>query len=301
MQFSSALVHLLSIVVALDRDRGGPATGSSRTSSNPYGSTVPKETYDDLVFYLQYASSTWNDKCVKPNGNTLVSQFLNEATDIHGFIARDDIKNEVVVAFRGSDLNNKTDMGIVFNTTLVPFSSPGVHAPDDIGVHGGFLKAWNSVAEFVISEVRSQLVENPGYSIVMSGHSLGGSLSSIGGTALKYIFNTTNTRIFTYGQPRTGNSVYARFVQEIVGIENIFRATQSLDLVPFVFSGNNYTHHATEYFQYLDPPSAETTKKCSDAIGDDMDCSASVPVDKKNMQAHEHYFNLHVGYKTWCT
>ena len=70
---------------------------------------------------------------------------------------------------------------------------------------------WNSVAEFVISSVHSQLDENPSYSIVMSGHSLGGklltsssvllyeslmvvslgALSSIGGTALKYIFNTT--------------------------------------------------------------------------------------------------------------
>lgn len=51
-----------------------------------------------------------------------------------------------------------TDLSIVFNTTLVPFSSPGVHAPgayysvkyvkvfsntqlDNIGIHGGFLKA----------------------------------------------------------------------------------------------------------------------------------------------------------------
>jgi len=72
-------------------------------------------------------------------------------------------------------------------------------------------------------------------------------------TCAMCVFNTnseftSNMRIFTYGQPRfaqgsnrpncfdgaiyrTGNSTYARFVQETAGIDNIFRGMSKHDMM----------------------------------------------------------------------
>lgn len=40
---------------------------------SPLDKRVDTTTYDNLVFYLKYASSVYNTDCANPNGNTLVT------------------------------------------------------------------------------------------------------------------------------------------------------------------------------------------------------------------------------------
>ena len=79
------------------------------------------------------------------------------------------------------------------------------------------------------------------YICVLSGHSLGASIASIGGLSLKANFPNVTVKMYTFGgfvrltvlsnplkspcqgQPRTGNSGYATLVEETLGISNIFR------------------------------------------------------------------------------
>jgi predicted lipase len=58
-------------------------------------------------------------------------------------------------------------------------------------VHSGFIRSYNSIADQVISLVGSQLDANPGYTVVSTGHSLGGSLASLAGVSLKSNFPDT--------------------------------------------------------------------------------------------------------------
>jgi alpha-beta hydrolase superfamily lysophospholipase len=44
---------------------------------------------------------------------------------------------------------------------------------------------YNSIASTVISTVKSELAAHPGYTLVTSGHSLGGALSSLTAMSLK--------------------------------------------------------------------------------------------------------------------
>lgn len=108
---------------------------------------------------------------------------------------------------------------------LVPFSSPGVSSSLTGGVtaHEGFLTAFNSVASLVISTVSSQLKQFPTYSLVSTGHSLGASLASLGGVSLAANFPGKPLKVFTFGQPRTGNPAYAELAESLIGADNIFR------------------------------------------------------------------------------
>ena len=97
-----------------------------------------------------------------------------------------------------------------------------------VSTHSGFLNAWNSVAAGVISTVEAQVAAHPNYAIVTSGHSLGGSLSSLAAVSMKYNFPNNAVRMYTYGQPRTGNDAYAYWVNDQFG-DQAFRSTHTDD------------------------------------------------------------------------
>ena len=73
--------------------------------------------------------------------------------------------------FRGpassdNNSNANTDSAVV----LTPFSSPGVLPPDNTtAVHWGFLRAFNSVADTVISIMEEQYTFYPHYRLVCTG------------------------------------------------------------------------------------------------------------------------------------
>ena len=95
-------------------------------------------------------------------------------------------------------------------------------------VHHGFLVAYNSVADTVISTVRDQLALYPSYTLISLGHSLGGALASLGGVSLAANFPDTPLRVYTFGQPRTGNPSYADLAEQLIGVDNIYRGVYQL-------------------------------------------------------------------------
>jgi hypothetical protein len=124
-------------------------------------------------------------------------------------------------------------------------------------------------------------------------------------------------RLFTYGQPRTGNFAYAKFVNDAVGVENIYRSVHTQDMYGYLFRPHwiisliqylssvpvlipklgqlGYYHHGTStILLFLRPlltlddltateywqtpdPSSPATTKKCDASGEDPSCSAGVP------------------------
>lgn len=102
------------------------------------------------------------------------------------------------------------------------YESPGVTNVTGM-VHSGFLEAYNSAASIVLSEVKDQLDSYPSYSLVATGHSLGGALASLASVSLAFNFPGVPLRVYTFGQPRVGDPGYADLVEKVVGVENIFR------------------------------------------------------------------------------
>ncbi|KAF5327684.1 hypothetical protein D9619_004300 [Psilocybe cf. subviscida] len=207
-------------------------------------------------------------------------QLSSPVTDIQGLIVRDDTKKEVVVALRGS--LSVTDVIIDSQVLLVPFASPGVKLPSGTRVHSGFLFAWDSVALQVVATVKSVLEKHPNYSIVTTGHSLGGSLALLAAISLQQNFSTIPIRTYSYGAPRTGNKIFSDYVNATLG-EKAHRVVHGNDGVPTIIPVSlGYHHHGVEYWQYTHPASESTTKKCN-AEGEDATCSASVPSQGVNL------------------
>jgi len=254
------------------------------------GSIVP-DLYLNLVYYFKYASSAYTVLCPRPNGNHLVLQLSNPVTDIQGLIVRDDARKEVVVALRGSI--SVTDIVIDSQVLLVPFASPGVKLPSGTRVHSGFLFAWDSVAVQVVATVKRVLDEHPDYSIVTTGHSLGGSLALLAAVSLQQNIQKSPIRTYSYGAPRTGNKIFSDYVNATFG-EKAHRVVHGNDGVPTMIPVSlGYHHHGVEYWQYTHPASEHTTKKCN-AEGEDAACSASVPSQGVTL-AHASYFGIAVG------
>jgi len=195
---------------------------------------------------------------------------------------------------------------------LRPFNTPSVDPPNGTLIHNGFLEAWNSVAPIVLDTIESQLKTHPGYKLISVGHSMGGAVASLAAISLKVKFPSANIFLYTYGQPRTGNDVYAYWVNEELG-SHVYRVVHTMDWVPNVISRivipfnsedrdqeilsdstlslveRRYRHHGIEYWQNPDPPSANTTVRCS-IDGEDPKCSNSLFVT--SALAHMSYFGI---------
>ncbi|KAK6984870.1 lipase-3 domain-containing protein [Favolaschia claudopus] len=229
--------------------------------------------FDDFILYTKYCSASYRENCARPVGRAL----FNEPGHITGFIARDDGRLEIVVTFRGT--HSVDDALTVGQLALTPFISRGIN--ETFSVHTGFLNSYNGVADDVIRIVKEQLVAHPGYRIIVTGHSLGGGVAAIAAPSLRVALgDAVPLKLYTFGQPRTGDPSYATYMEDLLGEQNIHRSVHTTDGIPgFIFPSLGYAHFATEYWQYSDPipfllARERTIKKC--VGGEDPACSAKL-------------------------
>jgi len=235
--------------------------------------------YDELVHYTKYSSAVYQKVCPRPLGNHLVAQFAELVTNVNGLVVRDEGRKEIVVVFRGTDALVLADYLTDSQLSLTPYNSPGVEGvPNGTEVHSGFLNSYNAVASMVISITSSQFELYPDYDLVCTGHSMGGALAALAALSLRHnLPNITGSiRLFTFGQPRTGDVNWSRFLEDSLGVESIFRVVHMHDGVPTIIPRYlGYHHHATEYWQIGEPANPENVRKCINS-SEDPDCSRSI-------------------------
>ncbi|KAJ7141991.1 Alpha/Beta hydrolase protein [Mycena filopes] len=261
-------------------------------STPAFFDTVSPALFDDFVRYTKYSSAAYLPFCPKPLGNTLVNYFSGGA---HGFIARDDIRREIVLTFRGT----LTPADVL--TDLIAFMVP-LNSFPAVSVHKGFLTSFKSVASEILTAVAVELQKYPTYTIIVTGHSLGGALASLAAPTLKAKLPSANLKLYTFGQPRVGNAEFAALVEKVVGVDNIFRVVHTNDGVPMVprlgnLRAGRYRHFATEYWQFQEPTIDDTTphatvRKCTG--GEDTECSNSFGW-KRVLFGHTQYFGQNMA------
>ncbi|KIK80707.1 hypothetical protein PAXRUDRAFT_833371 [Paxillus rubicundulus Ve08.2h10] len=255
---------------------------------------VDQTTYDNLVRYTKYASGAYQVLCPRPMGNALVAQFMDLVTSTQGFIARDDQREELVIAFRGT--TDVTSILVDMSIILVPLKGPGlpplnsslVARSAEPRVHIGFLVAFQTIAQTVLDKLELQLQVHPSYTVVVCGHSLGGAIASIASAAIDHTFPGKSISLYTFGQPRTGNPAFAELVEGALGVENVYRCVHLIDGVPTMIPTNlGYQHFATEYWEFTELGPPKNVKRCNG--GEDPNGSASIPSTGVN-PAHWVYF-----------
>ena len=115
-------------------------------------------------------------------------------------------------------------------------------------VHEGFQTAYNSISADVISAVESLKQSQPSYSIVLTGHSLGGGVAAIASSSL--VGRGHEVKTYTFGEPRNGNQAFVNYLNSQVPPSDYFRVTHANDGVPQIPPrALGYLHHGTEYWQ----------------------------------------------------
>lgn len=95
-----------------------------------------------------------------------------------GYLALDHSHKLIVLSFRGS-----VTVGDWFTNAganLVDFTNVCESC-----VHEGFWGAWDTVPSALADKILSAATEHPGYGIVVTGHSRGGAIATIGAMALR--------------------------------------------------------------------------------------------------------------------
>ncbi|KAJ2549853.1 hypothetical protein EV175_004287, partial [Coemansia sp. RSA 1933] len=118
---------------------------------------------------------------------------------------------------------------------------------DGSKVHAGFLRGYLDARDSIVPNLKAIASEYPDHAIAIVGHSLGGARASLCVLDLSLSNPDLLHRIYLYtqGQPRTGNSVFANAMDAIAVPK--YREVYEYDIVPRIppeFLG--YSHFLTE-------------------------------------------------------
>ncbi len=249
---------------------------------------VSEDDIREFKLWANYAGAAYCDvtdwKCGKAcEGDTVgtrVIKFVHDSVPRGNnvYVAINDKEKAIIIAYRGtSDIQSFLQN---FQVIQIPYS-PSV---PDAKVHSGFFTTYNDTKDEITSLVKELVKDNPSYKVISTGHSLGGTLAVF--QTLDLIctpgLNPSNLLTYTFGEPRSGNDAFAKFIID-TGYE-FFRVVNRNDLVPHVPPRQlQYVHYGPEY--WIDPKNKIVL--CSD--GEDKKCSSSLPF--KSLIKHAKYFD----------
>ena len=158
--------------------------------------------------------------------------FNNTATDLQVGITISDTHKRICVVFRGSESNYDWYYDLSFFKTKLH---------DDVYVHGGFHTQLHKECMYdqITIELKDLLMKNPQYDIYVTGHSLGGALSTLYGYEIsKEIPNKIN--VVSFASPRVGNTPFKTLFDSQPNLTH-YRITNKRDIVTAA-PNINFTH-----------------------------------------------------------
>ncbi|KAI9836215.1 MAG: hypothetical protein M1819_001552 [Sarea resinae] len=262
---------------------------------------ISEELLGNFKLYAQYAAAAYcvgnNDspfsQVLCSSGNCPLVEAANANTteefqdtaiaDTTGFIAVDPSNEVIVVAFRGSaqiknwimDFNlEKAFTDICFNCRA----------------HAGFWQSWKEIRGVVFAGIKDAMDSNPGYQLVITGHSLGGAVATLAAADVRK--GHTAATLYTYGAPRVGGGHLARLTEQQSG--GSYRITHTDDMVPHlpsqVWSMTGYAHISPEY--HIDQGDEADEISTGDITVDPLHEFSGDLHDalQHHWEAHRHYF-----------
>ena len=163
-----------------------------------------------------------------------------------GLICQANGAGDAVITIRGTEGTLEWIHDAEFLTVPCPFLVGAGHTED------GFTAMYNSLrtgaapnSPTVAKSIGSLSFPRPVTSVTVCGHSLGGALATL--LALDLAANTVFSHpvVYTYGSPRTGDSLFASTFNQVV--KSSYRIDNRLDIVPKLPPPPSYQHVLQPY------------------------------------------------------
>jgi hypothetical protein len=244
--------------------------------------------------YLKLQQWTCNACRVNPGFQLRV--LLQGVNDTYGMVGHNPLDEQIVVAFKGTNPKNLANWITDLSTGLVPYTHIA-SAPANALVHDGFYGSYNSMRAAMIANVNALLALHPTYSILFTGHSMGGASAVLAALDITDLLAAAGAQndvvLYTYGQPRLGNPTFAAFASTLLAQRTLgtWRSVHWRDPVPHLPPqiAFNFEQVGTEVWYTGD---MSTYQVCA-AYSEDPSCADSVAAwDVTN---HIYYFGIHVG------
>lgn len=137
----------------------------------------------------------------------------------------------IILAFRGTLPPAWTVASLEDWWQDIVDSEPVAAPPLPGKVHAGFLAALETIWQDVVQAVGRLRADHPSAPVLVTGHSKGGPLASIGAARLHLVEGLAAARVVTFASPHPGNG---DFVAAYPGAIEVARYENYLDLVPFL-------------------------------------------------------------------
>ena len=182
----------------------------------------------------------------------------NPDSSTQAWLFSNPLEKQLIVAFRGTEQTDWRDLATDIN--LVPSSLdperasrapllgflPNINLWEeekDVMVHGGFLEAYDSVRRAVLYCVDA--LAGPGWTVSVTGHSLGGALATLCSYELAEISRESgnesrSVEMVNFGSPRVGNGAFVAQYDSLV--PGAIRCINARDIVPTVPRMLGYKH-----------------------------------------------------------
>uniref|UniRef100_A0A6B2LE34 Fungal lipase-type domain-containing protein n=1 Tax=Arcella intermedia TaxID=1963864 RepID=A0A6B2LE34_9EUKA len=230
---------------------------------------------DVLIAFASYCGAdslkSWDCFWCNTTAVGVTAILYNSTYDIAGFVGIHYARSEIVVVFRGtvktSFSNWIEDLNFV-QTNPYPDLS-------DISVHEGFWLSYLSIESQLQRALKDTLSLCGGCKrTVYIGHSLGGALAALAlmDTNYKHQLQQPLPVLYTFGQPRTGNLMWAQFMSTWTNTST--RVVHNRDIVPHL-PPMAFGYHHVPVEVWMEDSSSYVVCNSS---GEDPSCSDSVEI-----------------------
>ncbi|KAH6671205.1 lipase [Halenospora varia] len=128
-----------------------------------------------------------------------------DQSEASGFVGVDTTNKLIVASFAGSD-----NIDNYIADLLVPMDTCSGNLVSGCKLHTGFQYAYQDIEDTLLPAVASARSTYPSYTVITTGHSLGGAVATIAGAYLRA--SGIPVDIYSYGSPRVGNTAFVNSV-----------------------------------------------------------------------------------------
>lgn len=155
------------------------------------------------------------------------------------YMGVNEARREIIVSFRGS----QSIRSVLVDAQFYLKPADEINSNMVGQVHSGFADAYMSLQESVSDGLDALVAQYPSFPITFTGHSLGGSMSVLAATdyllrkraqkqanaSASESSTKSSVRIVTFGEPRSGDKNWARFVTALFSVDK-YSTNSSLEL-----------------------------------------------------------------------